>query len=91
MVAISEEYRDMLRFIWKNNESNKLEIYRNCVLPFGLKSSPFLAIGVVQHHLKKYESTYPYLINELIKSTYVDDLLTGVKTESDALNVYETT
>lgn len=91
MIAIAEEDRDKLRFIWKSNENNQLEIYRNCVLPFGLKSSPFLAIGVVQHHLKKYESTYPYLINELIKSTYVDDLLTGVETESDALNVYETT
>lgn len=88
MIGVAEEDRDKLRFFWLNPETGEVEIYRNCVLPFGLTCSPFLAVGTVQHHLRKYQAEYPALITELIESTYMDDLLSGVETEAEAIQMY---
>ena len=68
MIEIAEEDRDKLRFLWQNEETKEIEVYRNCVLPFGLRCSPFLAVGTVQHHLLKYEEEYPELVKEMIES-----------------------
>ena len=89
MVGISEEDRNKVRFLWLDPETNQVEIYRNCVLPFGLRSSPFLAVGTVQHHLAKYEAEYPSLVRKLIESTYMDDFLSGVETEEEAIQLFE--
>ena len=89
MIEIAEEDRDKLRFLWQNEETKEIEVYRNCVLPFGLRCSPFLAVGTVQHHLLKYEEEYPELVKEMIESTYIDDMLTGVETEEEAIEMYQ--
>ena len=89
MIQIAQEHRNKLRFLWQNEDTKEIEVYKNCVLPFGLRCSPFLAVGVVQHHLMKYEKEYPALVKEMIESTYIDDLLTGVETEDAALTMYE--
>ena len=44
---------------------------------FGLAPSPFLLNGVIQQHLENLLSTYPDAVNEIRKSLYVDDLLSG--------------
>ena len=89
MIQIAQEHRNKLRFLWQNEDTKEIEVYENCVLPFGLRCSPFLAVGVVQHHLMKYEEEYPALVKEMIESTYIDDLLTGAETEDEALTMYE--
>ena len=89
MIHIDESDRDKLRFVWKENRSDITEIYRNCVLPFGLTCSPFLAVGVVQHHLKKYESEHPTVVRSMLDSMYMDDLMTGTDNEEDAISLYE--
>ena len=88
MIGIAEDDRDKLRFFWKNRETKEVEVYRSCVLPFGLRCSPFLAVGTVQHHLLKYEADYPSLVKEMIESTYIDDMMTGTETEDEALEIY---
>lgn len=88
-IVIAKEDRNILRFFWQNTETKEIEIYRNCVLPFGLTCSPFLAVGTVQHHLLKYESDYPTLVPKMIESTYIDDLMSGVETEDEAVQMYE--
>ena len=46
-------------------------------MEFGLAPSPFLLNGVIQQHLENLLSTYPDAVNEIRKSLYVDDLLSG--------------
>ena len=42
--------------------------------------SPFLLSGVINEHLKLWESKYPELIKEIRDGLYVDDLMTGGET-----------
>ena len=39
--------------------------------------SPFFLGGVINQHLKTWESQYPKLIKEIRDDLYVDDLMTG--------------
>lgn len=89
MIKVDEQDRNLLRFFWQNPETKEIEVYRSCVLPFGLTCSPFLAVGIVQHHLLKYEVEYPDLVRKMIESTYMDDLLSGADTEDEAVSLYE--
>ena len=39
--------------------------------------SPFLLGGVINEHLKRWETKYPNLVKEIRDGLYVDDLMTG--------------
>ena len=47
---------------------------------FGLTCSPFLLGGVINEHLQRWESTFPELVEEIRKGSYVDDLMMGGET-----------
>jgi hypothetical protein len=86
MVGVQEEDRNLIRFYWRSpGDTGPVKVYRFTVLPFGLNSSPFLAIKVVLHHLDSYEPNYPRTVNLLRQSMYVDDFLGGDENEEQAL------
>ena len=77
-VRIRETERDALQFHWIADKSAKqVETLRFTRVVFGLAPSPFLLNGVIQQHLENLLSTYPDAVNEIRKSLYVDDLLSG--------------
>ena len=53
---------------------------------FGVSSSPFLLNATIRHHLKKHAMIRPDLVNKLLKSTYVDDIVTGAESEEAPYN-----
>ena len=57
---------------------------------FGVTSSPFLLNATIRHHLEKFTSTCPDLVTKLVKSFYVDDVVTGARDEEQAYTLYET-
>ena len=57
---------------------------------FGLAPSPFLLGGVVQQHLENCREQYPKVVEEIEKSLYVDDLISGGPTIPAARQVKET-
>ena len=94
MITVAEDDRDKLRFFWEDSDAQQAGIYRNAVyrstvLPFGLRCSPFLAIATVHHHLEKYEGSHPSIVKQLMENMYIDDALTGVESEEEAIQFYE--
>ena len=83
-VWIKEAVRDALRFHWKSREHSKIETLRFTRALFGLTSSPFLLGGVLEQHLKKWEQQEPELVAQIRKSLYVDDLISGAPTVTQA-------
>jgi len=74
MIGIRESDRDMLRFLWLQDpfqENSKLLHFRFTRLVFGLRPSPG---SVISHHLEKYSSEHPRIVDKLEQSLYVDDL-----------------
>ena len=55
-IAIAEEHRDLLRFLWYENfdaDDPEVIILRFTRVVFGLTSSPFLLNGTISSHLSK--------------------------------------
>ena len=56
---------------------------------FGVTSSPFLLNATIQYHLKKYESSHKDLVDKLLQSIYVDDIVIGAQDDEEALLMYK--
>lgn len=57
---------------------------------FGLSTSPFLLGGVIDQHLKNLQNIYPREVEEIRRSLYVDDLISGDKTVAGAQHLKQT-
>ena len=80
-IRIREPDRDVMRFHWlKDLVSQEVETLRFTRALFGLAISPFLLGGVIDQHLQSLETKHPEEVDEIRKSLYVDDLITGGET-----------
>ncbi len=84
-IYMREEDRDMHRFVWKDEEGQK--IYRWAVHPFGSAASPCVAIFTIKEHAKRLRQKYPRAAETVIKSTLVDDNLDSCRTEEEAIEL----
>ena len=87
MLSLKPEDRDLTRFLWRENGNinNPIKVFRFTRVPFGLSCSPFLLHATIIHHLGQFITKYPRTVPKLLKSFYVDDLLTGEDTEEEAV------
>ncbi|GFU84140.1 integrase catalytic domain-containing protein [Trichonephila clavipes] len=51
-ISLHEKDRDFVRFLWYDNEGN-IRTYRHARVAFGVTSSPFLLMAVINYHLLK--------------------------------------
>ncbi|KRX34809.1 hypothetical protein T05_137, partial [Trichinella murrelli] len=84
-IGLNEQDRDVCRFLWRSRDVQEApRIYRFKRLCFGLSCSPFLAMCVIRHHVKKYQHQFPEAVNEVLENMYVDDLLFSADEEESA-------
>ena len=84
-VRVREEDRDVMRFHWlKDLDTKHVETLRFTRALFGLSTSPFLLGGVIDQHLKNLQNIYPREVEEIRRSLYVDDVISGDKTVAGA-------
>lgn len=82
-ISIRKEDRDFLRFLWwENMEERKLRVFRHARVVFGVKCSPFLLASVIEYHIKKCEGFEESFKKKLLKSFYVDNVVTSVDNKS---------
>ena len=86
-IEVAKEDRDLLRFLWYDEFGN-LEVYRFTRVPFGTGPSPFLLNATLQHHLESVVKDEE-LLWLLLRSLYVDDVLTGGETTEFVLKLKE--
>ena len=87
-VHIREADRDVLRFHWlKDLTTREVETLRFTRALFGLSTSPFLLGGVIEQHLHHMEAAYPEEVEEIRRSLYADDLISGGKTVTETENL----
>ncbi len=80
-VRIRKSHRDVVRFHWlKDIKSDEVQTFRFTRALFGLTSSPFLLGGVIQQHLEIWHQQSPAAVDDISKSLYVDDLVSGATT-----------
>ena len=87
-IRVRREDRDALRFHWiKDLASKQVETLRFTRVLFGLAPSPFLLAAVIKEHLQRYKMVNPELVEEIERSMYVDDLISGGETTKQALEI----
>ena len=87
-VNLDEADRDYTRFLWLSDPSDpesKFDFYRFKTVLFGSVSSPFMLHAALHFHLQKHSS---FVANDIANNLYVDNVLTGCATESEATNYY---
>ena len=90
-VSVTEEDRDVLRFLWVDDVKKKTPeviVLRFARVVFGVTSSPFLLNATVKHHVERYEEEDPEFVETFLRSVYVDDLSTGGDTDEEAYRLY---
>ncbi len=91
MVSVSKKDRDVLRFLWigdLTSDEPPVHVFRFTRVTFGVTSSPFLLNATIEHHLNKFSSSFPELVEQLKRSIYVDDVVTGAESEEAAYQAY---
>ena len=71
-----------------NEDKVKISPWRFTQVVFGVCSSPFLLNSTIRYHLDQYLSLHPELIEKLVDSFYVDDIVTGAATEEETFELY---
>ena len=62
--------------------------YRFTRVVFGVSSCPFLLNANVRYHLESFQGTNKTVVEKLLKSTYVDDIILGADTIEEAFKLY---
>ena len=90
-VRIKAEDRDVLRFHWiKNKDPSTIEVLRFTRALFGLVQSPFLLAGTLKLHLENLRERYPVEVEEILRSLYVDDIISGGSTKDEVQDLKKT-
>ena len=84
MIAIDDNDRDVLRFIWIDDITKHepvLRVFRFTRVVFGVSSSPFLLNATIKFHLECYLESNEEIVRRLLQSTYVDNIVMGADSE----------
>ncbi|GFX46393.1 integrase catalytic domain-containing protein [Trichonephila clavipes] len=84
-ISLHEKDRYFVRFLWYDNEGN-IRTYRHARVAFGVTSSPFLLMAVINYHLLKESVKERYseeFLKKLQDSFYVDNCVTSVQNNAE--------
>jgi len=88
MVDLRKEDQDYVRFLWWEDSQKKIyKIYRHRRVVFGVNCSPFLLAAVLEHLLTHVSEEDMDIASKVLKSLYVDNLVTSVNTLEEAEEV----
>ena len=64
-------------------DTENLQEYRFCRVPFGIIASPFLLGATIDHHLQSYGE----IADKLTKDIYVDNVITGADSVNELIDI----
>ena len=77
-IRIAEQDRDAMRLHWLSDlETRQIKEYRFTRAIFAGGPSPFLLGATIAEHLQQYVDNQPAVVEELLDSPYVDDVISG--------------
>ena len=84
-VELTEDDKDLHRFVWRSGTNESLKDYRMTRITFGVSASSFAANMAVKQNAIDHSDEFPIASNVVHKSFYVDDCLTGAQDSTSAL------
>ena len=88
MITMTDKDHDVLQFLWIDDVSKPNP--ETIVLRFArVELGPLPLNATIRHHLEKHAMIQPDLVSKLLKSTFVDDIVTGAESEEAAYELYK--
>lgn len=88
MIRVASEDTDFQRVVWRFDPSEPIQHYKLLRLTFGTACAPYLAVKSLQRLAELEESKYSLAAKITKKDFYMDDLMTGSETVSEAVQIY---
>ncbi|XP_066152186.1 uncharacterized protein, partial [Euwallacea fornicatus] len=88
-IKIQESERKYQKILWRADAKDPISVYKLNTVTYGTSSAPFQATRCLVELADQNKNIYPRT-SEIIKhSFYMDDLLTSVNSEAEALEIYK--
>ncbi|XP_026331735.1 uncharacterized protein LOC113239082 [Hyposmocoma kahamanoa] len=88
-ILLQEDQQHLQKIFWRDNPQDRLKEYQLCTITYGMKAAPFLAMRTMQQLASDDKEKYPLAAEVLQRQFYVDDLLGGNHSLSDAKEVQQ--
>ena len=91
MIVVDDRDRDVLRFLWIDDIAKsepEIKAYRFTRVVFGVSSSPFLLNATIRFHLESHMESNGEIVKCLLRSTYVDDIVSGAGSDAEAFELF---
>ena len=84
-IELTEDDKDLHRFVWRSHQGDVLKDYRMTRVTFGVSASSFAANMALKQNAINHSHEFPMAAEVVHKSFYVDDCLTGASDAKSAL------
>ncbi|XP_025420902.1 uncharacterized protein LOC112691005 [Sipha flava] len=85
-ILIQPSDRDYLRIFWRFSTQSPIDEYHLSTVTYGTSAAPFQALRTLRHLVILNGAEWPLAANILLNDTFVDDILTGADSETEALH-----
>jgi hypothetical protein len=87
-IKIDEKDRPYFRMLWRNFDGeSEPEEYEFERVVFGKNAAPMEAQFVAQENARRHQQTYPLAEKTILESTYMDDSIDSVESETDGVKL----
>ena len=86
LVLVSDEDRNYQQILWRFNPNEEIRTYKLNTVTYGLAPASFLATRCIKQIALDYSQNVA-VSHTLLHDVYMDDLLSGSSTDSDALSL----
>lgn len=86
-IKLCENDHDMQRMLWRFDSNGPIGEYCLTTVTFGINSSPFLAVAVIQYHAKQRMNEFPEACKIIVKDSYMDDVSSGCNKVEKAIQL----
>ncbi|XP_045540851.1 uncharacterized protein LOC123722604 [Papilio machaon] len=88
-VLIADEHAEYQRIIWRDNPEENCQSYKLLTVTFGTASAPYLAVRTLLQLAEDEKHKFPMAAEIVKESFYMDDLMFGCSSTSEALEAYK--
>ncbi|XP_029167976.1 uncharacterized protein LOC114938272 [Nylanderia fulva] len=83
-IRVHEDDWPLQKILWRDSLDERPQEYALCTVTYGLACAPYLALRCLRQLALDYDSTRPHASETLRRDTYVDDILSGDESISQA-------
>ena len=89
-VKMRQEDRDYLRYLWRKDDKDDIQIKRFTKVAFGVRDSSFTSQECFKRHAMKYSQSHPKVVDVIVNDRWVDDIVSSCETVDEAVRFIKT-